>query len=89
MISDEAALAGGDRSAERRIRSRTTDDEAGATQVHPFSHALIEEFAIEVPVYYWSATGQAILRISAQAYNSLAQYERLADALVELLARGA
>jgi isopenicillin-N epimerase len=46
---------------------------------------LLERFGIEVPVYYWPATPQAILRISAQAYNSLGQYTRLADALKELL----
>jgi isopenicillin-N epimerase len=46
---------------------------------------LLERFRIEVPVYYWPAPPQALLRVSAQAYNRFEQYERLADALGELL----
>ena len=37
--------------------------------------------SIEVPTYCWPAAPQMILRISAQAYNHAAQYERLAEAL--------
>ena len=46
---------------------------------------LLEQFGIEVPVYYWPGTKQAILRISAQAYNGLEQYVRLADILAPIL----
>ena len=55
----------------------------------PLNGALFEEDAIEVPVGPWPQTrgrggGRApmrLLRISAQAYNSADDYERLAAAL--------
>jgi isopenicillin-N epimerase len=40
---------------------------------------LWEQHRIEVPVMPWG--GRALLRVSAQAYNDLGQYRRLADAL--------
>lgn len=40
---------------------------------------LLEECGIEVPVYYWPASPQSILRISAHAYNYLDQYANLAE----------
>jgi len=46
---------------------------------------LLERFAIEVPLYYWPAAPHRFVRISAQAYNELGQYERLAEALVEVI----
>ncbi len=46
---------------------------------------LLAEFGIEVPVVPWPAPPQRLLRISAQLYNSLPQYERLAAALKRLL----
>ena len=46
---------------------------------------LAEQFNIEVPVHYWPAPPQTVLRISAQAYNTPEQYQRLADALAKLL----
>lgn len=54
-------------------------------EVHPLQTRLLEQFGIEVPVYYWPASPQRMVRVSAQAYNSLAQYERLAEALRECL----
>jgi isopenicillin-N epimerase len=45
---------------------------------------LLEQFGIEVPVYYWTGTRQAILRISVQAYNGLEQYVRVAEVLKTL-----
>jgi isopenicillin-N epimerase len=50
----------------------------------PLQDRLREEFHIEVPVIPWPAPPQRVLRISAQLYNSLPQYERLAEALVHL-----
>jgi isopenicillin-N epimerase len=46
---------------------------------------LFHERRIEVPVIYWPRPPKRLLRISAQLYNSLPQYERMAAALVELL----
>jgi len=45
----------------------------------PLKAALWEAFRIEVPVMFWNE--QRWLRISAQAYNSLGQYEYLATAV--------
>ena len=46
---------------------------------------LRERYSIEVPSFYWPAPPQAMFRISAQIYNDAGQYERLAEALEELL----
>jgi isopenicillin-N epimerase len=43
--------------------------------------ALYREWAIEVPVIPWPSPPGRLLRISAQLYNSRAQYEYLAEAL--------
>ena len=42
---------------------------------------LLQKHHIEVPVIPWPAPPKRLLRISAQLYNYLPQYERLADAL--------
>ena len=39
----------------------------------------------EVPIFGWSGQGGGILRVSAQLYNSLDDYEALAGVLVEVL----
>ena len=52
----------------------------------PLQNALMDRYRIEVPVIDWPKPRQRVIRISAQAYNSLPQYELLADALAELLA---
>lgn len=51
----------------------------------PLQDRLLEEFGIEVPVIPWPAPPKRLLRISAQLYNSLPQYEKLAGALKKLL----
>ncbi len=45
---------------------------------------LFEQHRIVVPVMYQYAGGPQWLRVSAQLYNTLSDYERLADALAEL-----
>lgn len=51
----------------------------------PLQQRLRERHAIEVPV--WNLGGQRrLLRVSAQRYNDLTEYERLADALTSELA---
>ncbi len=42
---------------------------------------LREEYGIQVPVFHFPQAPARMLRISAQAYNCLADYERLGDAL--------
>ncbi len=58
---------------------------AGSFEIHPLQTRLLEEFGIEVPIYYWPAPPHCLLRISAQAYNSLPQYRRLGEVLEQLL----
>jgi isopenicillin-N epimerase len=48
---------------------------------------LFDRFGIELLVFTWRALETRILRVSAQLYNTAAEYERLADAL-ETLRRG-
>jgi len=47
----------------------------------PLQDLLRMQFGIEVPVIPWPAPPNRLLRISAQLYNSLPQYELLAEAL--------
>lgn len=49
-----------------------------------FTNRLAIDYAIECPVDVWN--GQVLLRISAQLYNAIGDYERLATALKEILA---
>jgi isopenicillin-N epimerase len=46
---------------------------------------LFHRFSIEVPVVPWPKAPKRVLRISAQLYNNPQEYERLADALRQLL----
>jgi isopenicillin-N epimerase len=48
--------------------------------------ALFQRFKIEVPIIPWKTAGDRLIRISAQVYNTQAEYEQLADALKLLLA---
>jgi isopenicillin-N epimerase len=52
---------------------------------YPLQDRLREKHRIEVPIISWPAQPKRWLRISAQLYNSLPQYERLAEALVQEL----
>jgi isopenicillin-N epimerase len=49
----------------------------------PLQDQLLAEQAIEVPIIPWPAPPKRLLRVSAQLYNSLPQYERLARALAK------
>jgi isopenicillin-N epimerase len=57
--------------------TRTRD----ALHLDPLQERLLAEHAIEVPVITWPRWPRRLLRISAQLYNSVPQYERLAAAL--------
>ena len=47
----------------------------------PLQEELLREHSIEVPIIPWPRPPRRLLRISAQLYNSLPQYELLAKAL--------
>ena len=47
----------------------------------PLHTTLFDRFGLELPVFTWPALGVRILRVSAQLYNTAADYERLAAAL--------
>jgi isopenicillin-N epimerase len=52
---------------------------------YPLQDILREKYQIEVPIISWPASPKRLLRLSAQLYNSLPQFERLAKGLVEEL----
>jgi isopenicillin-N epimerase len=49
----------------------------------PLNDRLHTQWRIEVPVLTWPESPQRLLRISAQQYNRIADYERLAHALAQ------
>lgn len=51
----------------------------------PWQDVLMARHKIEVPIIPWPAPPKRQLRISAQLYNSLPQYELLANAMRELI----
>ena len=62
------------------------DSDTAITPTHPLQTRLLDQYGIEVPVLYFPAAPQKLLRISAQAYNHRSGYERLIVALGEILA---
>jgi isopenicillin-N epimerase len=64
------------------LPGRGVDDRDPTKWADPLQSELLVEFGIEVPIFRWGEPPQRLLRISAQLYNSLDQYERLAEALV-------
>jgi isopenicillin-N epimerase len=51
----------------------------------PLQDALLEKYSIEVPIMPWPQPPKRVLRVSAQMYNVIADYDRLAEALVHLV----
>jgi isopenicillin-N epimerase len=51
----------------------------------PLQDALLERYSIDVPIMPWPQPPKRTLRVSAQLYNSIDDYQRLADALGQLL----
>lgn len=51
----------------------------------PLQDALVERFGVQVPVIPWPGPPRRVLRISAQLYNAIGEYRRLAGALPGLL----
>ena len=56
-----------------------------ALSLSPIQEALFDRYKIDVPVLSCPESGRPMLRISAQLYNELDDYERLARALREML----
>jgi isopenicillin-N epimerase len=52
--------------------------------VDPLQDRLLLEHGIEVPIVPWPRPPHRHLRVSAQLYNSHAEYQRLAEALEAL-----
>jgi len=62
-----------------------TSDATSTLARDPLQEALFEQHRLEVPVLRCPESGRKILRISAQLYNEIGEYERLADGLEALL----
>ncbi|MSR74235.1 MAG: aminotransferase class V-fold PLP-dependent enzyme [Planctomycetes bacterium] len=58
----------------------------GAFDVEPLGERLFTEHKIEVPVVVFPNAPQRLVRISAQAYNTMNDYERLSRALKTIFA---
>jgi isopenicillin-N epimerase len=56
-------------------------------ELDPLQEALYSEHRIEVPIIPWPSPPHRLLRISAQLYNTLDDYARLAAALQRLVGR--
>ncbi|WP_257459935.1 aminotransferase class V-fold PLP-dependent enzyme [Archangium lipolyticum] len=56
-----------------------------ALGLDPLQDRLLFEYGIEVPITPWPRPPHRHVRVSAQLYNSRAEYQRLADALEALL----
>ncbi len=59
----------------------------GAVYPEALQDALVDRHRIQVPIVPFPAPPARLVRVSAQRYNRRAQYERLASALLEELAR--
>lgn len=57
------------------------------TYADALQEALFDAHHIEVPIFPWPAPPKRLVRISAQVYNRVDQYERLASALARELER--
>jgi isopenicillin-N epimerase len=62
----------------------STDIAQISNGLDPLRGKLLREHKIEVPVFPWPAPPKRWLRVSAQLYNSLPQYEKLADVLKKI-----
>jgi isopenicillin-N epimerase len=60
---------------------RSAPTPASPFDLDPLQRALFETHAIEVPIMPWPALGTRLVRVSAQLYDSEAEYTYLGDAL--------
>jgi isopenicillin-N epimerase len=56
-----------------------------AFHLNPLQETLVRKHRIEVPIIPWPAPPRRLVRVSAQVYNDIEQYERLGRALREEL----
>lgn len=61
--------------------ARSQAPSASPLAFDPLQDRLAAEFAIEAPVFAWPDPPKRLLRVSAQIYNTLEDYKRLADVL--------
>ena len=61
--------------------------EVGAMSLEgdPYHNFLLDEYGIQVPVFPWRHHGKRYIRISAQLYNHVDEYQFLADCLINCL----
>ena len=76
MLGSMAALPIGDGSPEPPTSALYND---------PLQVALFERFAVEVPIVPWPRPPKRLIRVSAQIYNDLSDYHRLAAAVREMM----
>jgi isopenicillin-N epimerase len=63
--------------------------DASVADAESLHRGLQDRWRIEVPVFTWPVAPKRLVRVSAQIYNHRAQYERLADALADEIAKEA
>lgn len=80
MLSSMATVALPDAACHKKL-----EQVSAAVSIHPLQNELLHRYGIEVPILYWPDRSRCWIRISAHLYNDFTQYERLADALEELL----
>jgi isopenicillin-N epimerase len=61
--------------------ARAGDKSHTPLYIDPLQDELLGEHNIEIPVIPWPAPPKRLIRISCQLYNSMPQYEKLAEAL--------
>ena len=73
-----------------REKGGAIHEEIGASPLYndPLQERLLRRYGIEVPIIPWPCPPHRLLRISAHLYNSLRQYELLAEALTSELHPG-
>jgi isopenicillin-N epimerase len=62
-----------------------TDGPVTSTHLDPLLERLYNRYSIQVPIYYWPRPPKRWLRLSAYLYNTIDEYQTLANALAESL----
>lgn len=66
--------------------STTNTPSKSPLYMEPLQDELVRQYGIEVPIIPWPEHPRRLVRISAQLYNDLSQYDRLGRALEKMLA---